>query len=88
VFVFHEVGAGPLLRIVSCDMKLHSVLLGWSNPDQVLRVAAGIPRKHASDGLPRKVSGLLSEVWSLSGNVSNLVASNRERARIGGHGQN
>ena len=33
-----------------CDMKLQSVLLGWSNPDQVLRVAAGIPRKQASDG--------------------------------------
>jgi len=36
--------------IVSCDMKLHSVLLGWSNPDQALRVSAGTPRKHASDG--------------------------------------
>ena len=32
-------------------MKLHSVLLGWIRPDQALRVAAGIPRKHASDGL-------------------------------------
>jgi hypothetical protein len=30
---------------------LHSVLLGWSNPDQALRVTAGIPRKHAPDGL-------------------------------------
>ena len=39
-----------LIRNVSCDMKLHSVLLGWSNPDQVLRVTAGTPRKHASDG--------------------------------------
>ena len=33
------------------DMKLHSLLLGWSDPDQVLRVAAGIPGKRASDGL-------------------------------------
>ena len=41
---------GPLKLAVSCDMKLHSVLLGWSNPDQALRVAAGTPRKHASDG--------------------------------------
>src|SRR6266403_4117390 len=69
----------------------HEVAFGtaWLEfPDQALRVAAGIPRKHALDGLPRKRSGLLSEVWSLPGNVSNLVASNRERARIGGHGQN
>ena len=36
--------------VVGCDMKLHSVLLGWSDPDQALRVAAGTPRKHASDG--------------------------------------
>ena len=46
--------SGPrasLSSAVSCDMKLHSVLLGWSDPDQALRVAAGIPRKHASDGL-------------------------------------
>ena len=33
------------------DMKLHSILFGWSNPDQVLRVAAGILGKRASDGL-------------------------------------
>jgi hypothetical protein len=33
------------------DMKLHSILFGWSDPDQALRVAAGIPRKHAPDGL-------------------------------------
>jgi hypothetical protein len=32
------------------DMKLHSTLLGWSNPDQVLRVAAGILGKRASGG--------------------------------------
>jgi len=36
---------------VSCDMKLYSVLLGWSDPDQALRVSAGTPRKQASDGL-------------------------------------
>src|SRR2546427_12646053 len=33
------------------DMKLHSILFGWSDPDQALRVAAGIPGKRASDGL-------------------------------------
>ena len=33
------------------DMKLHSLLLGWSDPDQALRVAAGILGKRASDGL-------------------------------------
>jgi hypothetical protein len=32
------------------DMKLHSILFGGSNPDQALRVAAGIPPKHASGG--------------------------------------
>ena len=35
------------------DMKLHSILFGWSDPDQALRVAAGIPGKRASDGLGR-----------------------------------
>ena len=34
----------------SRDMKLRSILLGWSDPDQVLRVAAGIPGKRASGG--------------------------------------
>ena len=38
------------IEVVSCDMKLHSILLGWIRPDQALRVAAGIPRKHAPDG--------------------------------------
>ena len=33
------------------DVKLHSILFGWSDPDQALRVAAGIPGKRASDGL-------------------------------------
>ena len=32
------------------DMKLHSLLFGWSNPDQALRVAAGILGKGASGG--------------------------------------
>ena len=32
------------------DMKLHSILFGWSDPDQALRVAAGIPGKRASGG--------------------------------------
>ena len=32
------------------DVKLHSPLFGWSNPDQALRVAAGIPGKRASGG--------------------------------------
>ena len=34
-----------------CDMKLHSILFGWSNPDQALRVAAGILGKRASGGM-------------------------------------
>src|ERR1035437_7422155 len=61
---------------VSCDMKLQSVLLGWSNPDQALRVSAGTPRKHAPDG--RWPSGRYCPgVWSLPGNVANLAASSR-----------
>ena len=48
-------GGGSAL-FVSCDMKLHSVLLGGSyEPDQALRVSAGTPRKHASGGLSRCV---------------------------------
>ena len=50
-FILWILGAGSLIRTVRCDMKLHSLLLGWSDPDQVLRVAAGIPGKRASDGL-------------------------------------
>ena len=45
----HWRGVGDLRRYR--DMKLHSILLGWSNPDQVLRVAAGILGKRASGGL-------------------------------------
>jgi len=56
----HLRGASELT--VSCDMKLYSILLGGRNLDQALRVSAGTPRKHASGGRPRKVSGLLSEV--------------------------
>ena len=32
------------------DMKLHSLLFGWRNPDQALRVAAGILGERASGG--------------------------------------
>jgi hypothetical protein len=35
------------------DVKLHSALFGWSDPDQALRVAAGIPGKRASGGQSR-----------------------------------
>jgi hypothetical protein len=35
------------------DMKLHSTLFGWSDPDQALRVAAGILGERASGGLAR-----------------------------------
>jgi len=44
-----RVGGGSAF-FVSCDMKLHSPLFGWSNPDQALRVAAGILGKRASGG--------------------------------------
>jgi hypothetical protein len=33
------------------DVKLHSILFGWRDPDQALRVAAGILGKRASGGL-------------------------------------
>jgi len=32
------------------DVKLHSTLFGWSDPDQALRVAAGILGERASGG--------------------------------------
>jgi len=32
------------------DVKLHSILFGWRDPDQALRVAAGILGKRASGG--------------------------------------
>jgi|SRR5882672_2579584 len=49
----HIVSLGRAVPEQHCyrDMKLHSLLLGRSDPDQVLRVAAGIPGKRASDGL-------------------------------------
>jgi hypothetical protein len=68
------------------DMKLHSILLGWSNPDQALRVAAGILGERASGGRPGSDSGLLPGVRSLPDNASNLEASIRGRVRMGGHG--
>ena len=49
-FADHVIGPAWLTSHVSCDMKLYSVLLGWRNPDQVLRVSAGTPRKQALDG--------------------------------------
>jgi hypothetical protein len=74
----------------ACRWSRHEVAFGtaWLDwfPDQVLRVAAGIPRKHASGGLGR-VATTARVVWSLPDNVANLVASNWERARIGGQGQ-
>ena len=41
------------------DMKLHSLLLGRSDPDQALRVAAGILRKRVfiRTSLPRASDG-------------------------------
>ena len=63
------------------DMKLHSTLFGWSNPDQALRVAAGILGKRASGG--RWPSGHYCHgVRSLPDNASNLEASIRGRVRI------
>ena len=43
--------SGPSEFLRYRDMKLHSILFGWSDPDQALRVAAGIPGKRASGGL-------------------------------------
>jgi hypothetical protein len=43
------------------EVVFETVWLDW-NPDQVLRVAAGILRKQASDGMPRNPPGLLPEV--------------------------
>ena len=43
------------------EVVFETAWLDW-NPDQVLRVAAGILRKQASDGMPRNTPGSLSEV--------------------------
>jgi hypothetical protein len=45
----HRRGASEFERYR--DVKLHSILFGWSDPDQALRVAAGILGKRASGGL-------------------------------------
>jgi hypothetical protein len=43
------------------EVVFDTAWLDW-NPDQVLRVAAGILRKQASDGMPRNAPGPLPEV--------------------------
>src|ERR1017187_478334 len=43
------------------EVVFETAWLDW-NPDQVLRVAAGILRKQASDGMPRNAPGPLPEV--------------------------
>ena len=72
--------------IVRRDMKLHSILLGWTGfltkPCVSPQVFHGSMRLAGWAEWP-----LLPEVWSLPGNVANLVASDRGRTRIGGHGQ-
>ena len=85
--VFHAGRPCPAASDAHCyrDMKLHSILFGWSDPDQALRVAAGIPGKRASDGL-RPSGHYLPEVRSLPDKVPNLGASIRGRIRIGGYG--
>ncbi len=51
LFAFERPPSGTTQAERYRDMKLHSILFGWSDPDQALRVAAGIPGKRASDGL-------------------------------------
>jgi hypothetical protein len=68
------------------DMKLYSILLGWTG---FLTKPCVSPQVfHGSMRLAGWAEWLLlPEVWSLPGNVANLVASDRGRARIGGQGQ-
>jgi len=79
----------PLMLLVSCDMKLQSVLLGWkkflTKPCVSPQVFHGSMRLAGS---PESFRDYCQGVRSLPGNVSNLAASSRERARIGGQGQN
>jgi hypothetical protein len=83
-----RVAAGPGIAhlFVGRDMKLHSLLLAWTGfltkPCVSPQVFHGSMRLAGWAEWP-----LLPEVWSLPGNVANLVASDRGRARIGGQGQ-
>src|SRR5664279_2397095 len=76
----------PVSLGVRRDMKLHSILLGGTG---FLTKPCVSPQVfHGSMRLAGWAEGpLLPEVWSLPGNVANLVASDRGRARIGGQGQ-
>ena len=49
LFIIAQVSGAPDAERYR-DMKLHSVLLGWGDPDQALCVAAGILGKRASGG--------------------------------------
>ena len=85
-FAVHVIGPAWLSSIVRRDMKLHSILLGGTG---FLTKPCVSPQVfHGSMRLAGWAEGpLLPEVWSLPGNVANLVASDRGRARIGGQGQ-
>ena len=75
VGLLHQIGGGtgplgefapptrPFTRaaFVRHEVVFETAWLDW-NPDQVLRVAAGILRKQASDGMPRNAPGPLPEV--------------------------
>ncbi len=58
LLLVHQRTALMLTRAASVrhEVAFDTAWLDW-NPDQVLRVAAGIPRKHASDGMSRKLRG-------------------------------
>jgi hypothetical protein len=59
--VFAWQGLLTRAALVRHEVVFETAWLDW-NPDQVLRVAAGILRKQASDGMPRNPPGLLPEV--------------------------
>ena len=63
LMLVHQRTALMLTRAASVrhEVVFETAWLDW-NPDQVLRVAAGILRKQASDGMPRNTPGSLSEV--------------------------
>jgi hypothetical protein len=93
---FRDSGAAPgvieafglFMRIgelVSCDVKLYSVLLGWMRILTKPCVSPRVPHESMRlSGGDREIT--TGRGMKLPGNVANLAASNRGSARVGEYG--